>query len=98
MVGDHFSVLRLGTLELSAARADITLEALTNHMAGGAELAALKHELAQVGGVDVQALPDDAGTAPKTAAPDTADRTDRTNRTESTAPDSPASGTAEGKA
>lgn len=30
MVGDHFSVLRLGTLELSAARADITLEALTN--------------------------------------------------------------------
>ncbi|MEU6455804.1 ATP-binding cassette domain-containing protein [Streptomyces sp. NPDC047065] len=58
MVGDHFSVLRLGTLELSAARAGITLEQLTNHMAGGAELAALKHELAQVGGVDVEALPD----------------------------------------
>ncbi|KAF2776018.1 ATP-binding cassette domain-containing protein [Streptomyces sp. OM5714] len=76
MVGDHFSVLRLGTLELSAARADITLEALTNHMAGGAELAALKHELAQVGGVDVEALPEDTDAAAKAAAPDTADRTD----------------------
>ncbi|BDD76359.1 ATP-binding cassette domain-containing protein [Streptomyces violaceoruber] len=106
MVGDHFSVLRLGTLELSAARADITLEALTNHMAGGAELAALKHELAQVGGVDVQALPDDAGTAAKTAAPDTADRTDAASdaaasdaaESDAAASDSTASGTAEGKA
>ncbi|MDQ1040236.1 simple sugar transport system ATP-binding protein [Streptomyces sp. V3I8] len=57
MVGDHFSVLRLGTMELSAARDDVTLEELTNHMAGGAELAALKHELAQVRGVDVDGLP-----------------------------------------
>ncbi|TGN79774.1 sugar ABC transporter ATP-binding protein [Streptomyces bauhiniae] len=57
MVGDHFTVLRLGTLELSAARGDITLEDLTNHMSGGAELAALKHELAQVRGVDVAELP-----------------------------------------
>ncbi|MFF1683514.1 ATP-binding cassette domain-containing protein, partial [Streptomyces sp. NPDC058256] len=54
MVGDHFSVLRLGTLELSAQRNEITLEELTNHMAGGTELAALKHELAQVRGVDVE--------------------------------------------
>ncbi|MGA5508219.1 ATP-binding cassette domain-containing protein [Streptomyces umbrinus] len=59
MVGDHFSVLRLGTMELSAARADVTLEELTNHMAGGAELAALKHELAQVRGVDVEGLPEE---------------------------------------
>ncbi|WKX74217.1 ATP-binding cassette domain-containing protein [Streptomyces sp. XD-27] len=58
MVGDHFSVLRLGALELNAARADVTLEELTNHMAGGAELAALKHELAQVRGVDVDELPE----------------------------------------
>ncbi|MFE9685465.1 ATP-binding cassette domain-containing protein [Streptomyces sp. NPDC006285] len=58
MVGDHFSVLRLGTMELSAARSDVTLEELTNHMAGGAELAALKHELAQVRGVDVDGLPE----------------------------------------
>jgi len=57
MVGDHFSVLRLGTLELSAERSEITLEELTNHMAGGTELAALKHELAQVRGVDVDELP-----------------------------------------
>ncbi|MGA5900954.1 ATP-binding cassette domain-containing protein [Streptomyces venetus] len=58
MVGDHFSVLRLGTMELSAARSDVSLEELTNHMAGGAELASLKHELAQVRGVDVEELPE----------------------------------------
>ncbi|WP_234360648.1 ATP-binding cassette domain-containing protein [Streptomyces europaeiscabiei] len=58
MVGDHFSVLRLGTMELSAARSEVSLEELTNHMAGGAELAALKHELAQVRGVDVDELPE----------------------------------------
>ncbi|MCQ4043121.1 ATP-binding cassette domain-containing protein [Streptantibioticus rubrisoli] len=57
MVGDHFTVLRLGTLELSAARAEVGLEELTHHMAGGAELAALKHELAQVRGVDTDELP-----------------------------------------
>ncbi|MEU6096322.1 ATP-binding cassette domain-containing protein [Streptomyces sp. NPDC047079] len=59
MVGDHFSVLRLGTLELSADRTQVSLEELTDHMAGGAELAALKHELAQVGGVDVDRLPEE---------------------------------------
>ncbi|MCI3275018.1 sugar ABC transporter ATP-binding protein, partial [Streptomyces sp. 7R015] len=40
-------------------RSEITLEELTNHMAGGAELAALKHELAQVRGVDVEELPEE---------------------------------------
>ncbi|MEU3790071.1 ATP-binding cassette domain-containing protein [Streptomyces fructofermentans] len=60
MVGDHFSVLRLGTMELSASRSEVGLEELTNHMAGGAELAALKHELAQVRGVDVEGLPEEA--------------------------------------
>ncbi len=58
MVGDHFTVLRLGTVELSAPRADVTLEELTLHMAGGAELAALKHELARVTGVDTGQLPE----------------------------------------
>ncbi|EGX57304.1 ABC transporter ATP-binding protein [Streptomyces zinciresistens K42] len=58
MVGDHFSVLRLGTMELNASRADVSLEELTNHMAGGTELAALKHELSQVRGVDVDELPE----------------------------------------
>jgi simple sugar transport system ATP-binding protein len=58
MVGDHFTVLRLGTLELSAGRSEVSLEELTNHMAGGAELAALKHELAQVQGVAVDELPE----------------------------------------
>ncbi|MCF1593663.1 ATP-binding cassette domain-containing protein [Streptomyces muensis] len=59
MVGDHFSVLRLGTMELNASRADVSLEELTNHMAGGTELAALKHELSQVRGVDVEELPEE---------------------------------------
>ncbi|OPF74072.1 ABC transporter ATP-binding protein [Streptomyces antioxidans] len=63
MVGDHFAVLRLGALELNAAREDVSLEELTNHMAGGTELAALKHELAQVRGVDVDELPEEV-TAP----------------------------------
>ncbi|MDX3589448.1 ABC transporter ATP-binding protein, partial [Streptomyces europaeiscabiei] len=45
------------------------LEELTNHMAGGTELAALKHELAQVRGVDVDELPDEADlTTPASAA------------------------------
>jgi simple sugar transport system ATP-binding protein len=70
MVGDHFSVLRLGTMELSAARADVTLEELTNHMAGGAELAALKHELAQVRGVDVDGLPEAQDVKAPLAAPE----------------------------
>ncbi|MFF8474164.1 ATP-binding cassette domain-containing protein [Streptomyces sp. NPDC015414] len=71
MVGDHFGVLRLGTLELSAERAAITLEELTNHMAGGAELAALRHELAQVRGVDVDGLPEEGDlAAPAAGAPD----------------------------
>ncbi|WP_449348669.1 ATP-binding cassette domain-containing protein [Streptomyces shaanxiensis] len=59
MVGDHFSVLRLGTMELNASRDEVSLDELTNHMAGGAELAALKHELSQVGGVDTEALPEE---------------------------------------
>ncbi|MCF6523746.1 ATP-binding cassette domain-containing protein [Streptomyces sp. JJ36] len=60
MVGSHFSVLRLGELELSADRSEVSLEELTNHMAGGAELAALKHELSQVSGVDVEELPEES--------------------------------------
>jgi simple sugar transport system ATP-binding protein len=47
MVGDHFVVLNRGTVELSADRANLTLEELTLHMAGGSELDALKHELAR---------------------------------------------------
>ncbi|MGW7418707.1 ATP-binding cassette domain-containing protein [Streptomyces sp. NPDC054813] len=71
MVGDHFSVLRLGTLELSAERSEITLEELTNHMAGGAELAALKHELSQVRGVDTEELPEEEDlTAPAVTGPE----------------------------
>ncbi|MEU6260785.1 ATP-binding cassette domain-containing protein [Streptomyces sp. NPDC047043] len=73
MVGDHFSVLRLGTMELSASREQVSLEELTNHMAGGTELAALKHELSQVRGVDVEELPEEADlTAPVATSGETA--------------------------
>ncbi|MGW0422801.1 ATP-binding cassette domain-containing protein [Streptomyces sp. NPDC003015] len=73
MVGDHFSVLRLGTMELSASRDEVSLDELTNHMAGGTELAALKHELSQVRGVDVEELPEESDlTAPVVAKGGTA--------------------------
>jgi simple sugar transport system ATP-binding protein len=35
-----------------------TLERLTNHMASGADLAALKQELGQIRGVDTEELPE----------------------------------------
>ncbi|WP_017622793.1 ATP-binding cassette domain-containing protein [Nocardiopsis chromatogenes] len=52
MVGDHFVILRLGETELDSPRAELTLEDLTHHMAGGAELDALEHELARGEGPD----------------------------------------------
>lgn len=45
LVGDRFTILKLGRQELNAERADITLEELTAQMGGGEELAALSHEL-----------------------------------------------------
>jgi simple sugar transport system ATP-binding protein len=45
MVGDHFMVLSRGEVELDTPRADLTLEDLMYHMAGGAGLDALQHEL-----------------------------------------------------
>jgi simple sugar transport system ATP-binding protein len=45
LVGNHFVVLKLGRVALDTHRADLTLEQLTNEMAGGSELEALSHEL-----------------------------------------------------
>lgn len=45
LVGDNFSILKLGRQELVATRDDVTLEELTRQMAGGGELEALSHEL-----------------------------------------------------
>ncbi|MFI6208302.1 ATP-binding cassette domain-containing protein [Streptomyces sp. NPDC051041] len=71
LVGDHFSVLRLGTLELSADRGEVGLEELTDHMAGGAELTALEHELAQVRGVGAAEPSEERDRqAPVTASPE----------------------------
>jgi simple sugar transport system ATP-binding protein len=45
MVGDHFMVLTRGKVELDTPRADLTLENLMFHMAGGTGLSSLEHEL-----------------------------------------------------
>ena len=45
MVGDHFTILKLGRQELNASRDEVTLDELTKEMSGGAELEALNHEL-----------------------------------------------------
>lgn len=45
LVGDHFTILNLGNQILDADRSNVTLEELTQHMAGGGELEALSHEL-----------------------------------------------------
>ncbi|PSL02741.1 monosaccharide ABC transporter ATP-binding protein (CUT2 family) [Haloactinopolyspora alba] len=45
LIGDHFVVLKLGRTNLDAGRADVTLDQLTQEMAGGDELGTLEHEL-----------------------------------------------------
>lgn len=45
LVGDRFTILKLGRQEFTADRDEITLEELTHQMAGGGELEALSHEL-----------------------------------------------------
>ena len=45
LVGDHFVLLNLGKQVLDASRDEVTLEQLTQEMAGGGELEVLNHEL-----------------------------------------------------
>lgn len=47
LVGDHFVLLNRGRQKLDCAYDDITLEQLTQEMAGGNELEALSHELSR---------------------------------------------------
>ncbi|WBT08837.1 ATP-binding cassette domain-containing protein [Corynebacterium sp. SCR221107] len=47
LVGDHFTILNLGRQILDKPKAQVTLEELTQQMAGGGELEALSHELAR---------------------------------------------------
>jgi simple sugar transport system ATP-binding protein len=56
LVGNHFAVLNLGQMELDASREEISLDDLTRHMAGGAELDALKHEMRDVTAPKIGAL------------------------------------------
>jgi simple sugar transport system ATP-binding protein len=61
MVGDHFVVLRQGEVELNARRENLTLEDLTHHMSGGAELDALRHELDEMQVPDMGTLHNEPG-------------------------------------
>ncbi|WP_431037921.1 ATP-binding cassette domain-containing protein [Streptomyces sp. P6-2-1] len=45
LVGDHFVLLKRGTMAGSHPKAEITLDELTRQMAGGSELEELSHEL-----------------------------------------------------
>lgn len=45
VVGDHFTVLNRGEVELSAPRRELAVEDLAHHMAGGDELDEIKQEL-----------------------------------------------------
>ena len=45
LVGDHFTILKLGRQELDEPRENVTLDELTHQLAGGGELEALSHEL-----------------------------------------------------
>ena len=45
LVGDHFTILKLGRCVLDAQRSQVSLDELTAEMAGGQELAELSHEL-----------------------------------------------------
>ena len=45
LVGDHFVVLARGEIELDRPRSELSLDNLMFHMAGGAGLNALQHEL-----------------------------------------------------
>ncbi|MCY9787557.1 ATP-binding cassette domain-containing protein [Nocardiopsis sp. EMB25] len=64
MVGDHFVVIKLGETELDQPRSELTLDDLTHHMAGGAELDALQHELERAKDPQVDPLHDAAGEGP----------------------------------
>lgn len=57
MVGDHFMVLSRGEVELDAACEALSLENLMFHMAGGAGLQALEHELER-SSASAPAIPD----------------------------------------
>ena len=45
LVGDHFTILNLGHQILDATRDEVSIEELTQQMAGGGELETLSHEL-----------------------------------------------------
>jgi simple sugar transport system ATP-binding protein len=68
MVGDHMVLLNRGKMALDTKRDDITLDELTQQMAGGDELDALSHELRRGpagNGAGGNGAPDQAVEAPE---------------------------------
>lgn len=63
VVGDHFTVLSRGAIDLSSPRRELALEDLTHHMAGGEELEEIKHELDQMDSGDIPEVPEKTSTA-----------------------------------
>ncbi|GAA4267855.1 ATP-binding cassette domain-containing protein [Frondihabitans peucedani] len=51
MVGNHFTILKLGQTVLDKRRDEVELDELTRQMAGGDELTELSHELKALGGM-----------------------------------------------
>jgi simple sugar transport system ATP-binding protein len=49
LVGDHFVLLNRGRMRLDCKRSEITIDELTQQMAGGDELTALERELHRAG-------------------------------------------------
>ncbi|MDE3722098.1 ATP-binding cassette domain-containing protein [Nocardiopsis sp. N85] len=64
LVGDHFVIVKLGRMELDQPRSELTLDDLTHHMAGGAELDALQHELKRGEAPEVAPLHGSGGEGP----------------------------------
>jgi simple sugar transport system ATP-binding protein len=56
LVGDHFVVLKRGRMNLDAHRDEISLDELTQQMAGGDELDTLSHELQRSGAASDKAV------------------------------------------
>ncbi len=61
LVGDHFIVLARGEVGLDMPRADLTLDNLMFHMAGGKGLSALEHEIQGERTASAQAAPKAVG-------------------------------------
>jgi simple sugar transport system ATP-binding protein len=86
LVGDHFIVLKLGQMALDSTRSKISLDQLTQQMAGGDELQTLAHELERgdggtpAGGIDLTTTDQTTGRTTDQTTDRTTDQTTTTDR------------------